>query len=300
MDAVLPLLLRDLPRFELLYRSLRRHVRGLDRVLVVVPDRELEQVRAGLPRGELELVVLPEFELVPELRVLSRLPGWYRQQLVKLEAATRVRSDFYLTLDADLIATRPVNLEEVCAGGTAPCAVTHQDLHPRWYAGAEALIGGRLPRQGISHAVTPTILHREAVNALTQHLDQRWTLGRYSAGLRGLKQRLGHAYVAVTGVAMGRELRGKLRPWRLFLSCSRPWSEYSLYYSFLEWSGHFERYHHETAEALYAPERSIWYERDLPAFRPGLLGLDGPPFVVLQSTAGIPLDTLRAWVEPFV
>jgi len=297
MDAVLPLLLRDLPRFELLYRSLRRQVRGLDRILVVVPDRELEQVRAGLPSGELELRLLPEFELVPELRVLTRLPGWYRQQLVKLEAARLVQGDFYLTLDADLIATRPVDLEEVCAGGTAPCAVTHRDLHPRWYEGAEALIGSRLPRQGISHAVTPTILHREAVAALTQHLDQRWTLGRYSSGLRGLKQRLGHAYVAVGGAG---ELRGKLQPWRLLLCCSRPWSEYSLYYSFLEWSGRFERYHHETAEALYATERSIWFAQDREAFRPALLGVDGPPFVVLQSTAGIPLETLRAWVEPFV
>jgi hypothetical protein len=86
----------------------------------------------------------------------------------------------------------------------------------------------------------------------------------------------------------------------MLLCCSRPWSEYSLYYSFLEWNGSFAQYHHETAEALYAADRSIWHPEDLARWDPSLLALPGPPFVVLQSTAGIPLATLRSWVAPYV
>jgi hypothetical protein len=284
------------PRFELLYRSLQRHVSGLDRIWVVVPPHMLGQMQfntAG-PGPVIELV--SELALVPELALFTRLSGWYRQQLVKLEAANRVQSDFYLTLDADVIATQSIDLNALCAAGTAPCGVVFEDLHPRWYEGAEALIGARLPRQGISHAVTPTILHRDAARSLMTHLDQRWNERRFSPGLRGLKQRFGRAYAAFAD----RALRSDLRAWRMLLCCSRPWSEYSLYYSFLEWSGRFAEYHHETKEALYTAERSIWHPQDVARWDPSLLAVPGPPFVVLQSTAGIPLDTLRSWLAPYL
>jgi len=262
---------------------------------VVVPQPELSELQQQLramPGGP-ELQVLSELALVPELALFTRLSGWYRQQLIKLEAARRVQSAFYLTLDADVVATRPVDLEALCARGTAPCGVVREDLHPRWYRGAEALIGARLPRQGISHTVTPTILHREAAEALIAHLERRWAERRFSPGLRGIKQRAGRSYAWLSR-------RSDLQGWRVLLCCSRPWSEYSLYYSFLEWSGSFERYHHETAEALYTAERSVWHPQDLARWNPKWLEAEGPPFVVLQSTAGIPLEQLRAWVEPFV
>lgn len=296
MDAVLPLIARDVPRFELLYRSLQRRVTGLDRLLIVVPDSQYAELRQSLQasaRGP-AIEVMPELTLAPELRVFSGLSGWYKQQIIKLEAANHVASDFYLTLDADVLATRDLHLPSLCASGTAPCAVAYGDWHPRWYAGAQALLGQRLPRTGIAHTVTPTILHRRAVVALTEHLDARWQAHRYSPGLRGWKQRFGRLYAGTNSA------RGELCGWRLLLCCSRPWSEYSLYYSFLEANGLFETYHHETAEPLYARDQSVWHARDAETWDPSKLRADGPPFVVLQSTAEIPLDKLRDWAEHFV
>lgn len=293
MDAVLPLIARDLPRFELAYRSLQRHVRGLDTIFVAVPEHERAQLALPTSQARPRLEWVSELAWLPELSLLTRVPGWYRQQLLKLAAAEHVTSDFYLTLDADVLATRAVDLEALCASGTAPCAVAPHDWHPRWYDGAEALIGAPLARRGITHAVTPTILHRDAVKALAQHLDARWNERRFSPGFRGVKQRLGHAYVRA------RDARA-LRGWRCLLCCSRPWAEYALYFSFLEQRGVFTQYHRETREGLYAEERSIWRADDLARWTPAALSGEGPPFVVLQSTAGIPLDTLRAWAAPFL
>ncbi|MEO1230548.1 MAG: DUF6492 family protein [Myxococcota bacterium] len=50
---------------------------------------------------------LPEPELAPELET-SRARGWFKQQLVKLAIHERIESAFYLTFDADVVATRPV------------------------------------------------------------------------------------------------------------------------------------------------------------------------------------------------
>lgn len=296
MDAVLPLIARDVPRFELLYRSLQRRVAGLDRIVIVVPDHERSLLSLQASRGGPAIEVLSELELVPELRFFPRLSGWYKQQIIKLEAANCVSRGFYLTLDADVLATRDVDLEALCAQGTAPCAVAQGDWHPRWYAGAEALIGQPLARRGIAHTVTPAILHREAVWALTEHLDARWRDGRYSPGLRGLKQRAGRLTARLSAGADSAKLRG----WRIALCCSRPWSEYSLYYSFLECTGRFGTYHHETAEPLYTREQSVWHARDVEAWDPSKLDANGAPFVVLQSTAEIPMEKLRSWAEHFV
>ena len=46
--------------------------------------------------------------------------GWLTQQIVKLAMAERVESDFYLTLDADVICTRTVIIGW-CAMGERRC-----------------------------------------------------------------------------------------------------------------------------------------------------------------------------------
>lgn len=287
MDAVLPLTLRDLARSALLFESLERHVRGLDELLVVLPASDVSRFRSP---SRLRVRAVSELEIVPELALFPAVDGWYRQQLVKLGAADWVRSDFYLTLDADVIATRTASLEGFCGAGRAPCYVDYADLHPKWYAAATELLGLPLPRAGISHNVTPAILHRAAVRSLTQHLTRRWQRREFSPGLRGLKQRAASAWAA-----MSPQVRG----WAALLASSSPWSEYSLYYSFLEATGQFDDYHYESHRALYDPQRSLWHAEHFDGWNPepAFLGNAPPFFIVVQSNTGIELARLRARLE---
>src|SRR5690606_42105927 len=71
-------------------------------------------------------ILLSEDALVPELRE-HRARGWYRQQLIKLAIAERVASDYYLTFDADVVATRPITIERLLPGGRAPCTLLPGD-----------------------------------------------------------------------------------------------------------------------------------------------------------------------------
>ncbi|HWA71640.1 MAG TPA: DUF6492 family protein [Polyangiaceae bacterium] len=299
MDAVLPLTLRDVPRASLLLESLSRRFSGLSKLWVVVPERELSAVARALsdaPRG-LPLELVGEAALVPELSLTPLLKGWYRQQLVKLAIFERVSSELYLTLDADVICTKPVSAELLAPGGLGPCHVTERDLHPDWYRGSEALLGLAAPRRGVSHNVTPAVLHRRGVAELAEYLDRKARIGAFSGGLRGIKQRLLCARAR-------RRRREAFAGWRLLLAAGTPWTEYALYYTFLESTGRFERFHSRSGACIYDLEGSFWRGDGKPfsAWAPSACfsGEGAPWFVVVQSNAHVAPALVRQKLESYL
>ena len=298
IDAVLPLLPRDLQRFAILARSLERFMADLGRLFVVVPDRDHLQIEAELApfRRVLPIQVIREQQWVPEMPQLRHLPGWYKQQLVKLAGAEFVGSEFFLTLDADVVCTRQVSYEQLVVGGRAPCHVIPKCDHPDWYVGAEAVLGLTAKRKNILHNVTPCVWARAGVLELIDHLNLVALQRPYARGLRGLQQRL-----FFTQHRFGRHRARP--PWRGWLGASRPWAEYATYFTFLEATGRYDRYHFDSDVCVYDIERSVWEKAfqietidPEPLFRNG-----GPPyFVVIQSNSGI--DPSRTWrvLEPWL
>jgi uncharacterized protein DUF6492 len=297
VDAVLPICVKDLERAKLLVRSLVYHAHDLATLWVITPpaDVRIAQERLGPAVAPVRMRVLPETDVVPELRVF-RLRGWEAQQLIKLAMADRVESDFYLTLDADVICTRRVALDRLIHDGRAPMHVIDEDVRPAWYAWAADVLGLAPIRQHIFHNVTPTLLSRAGVLALAQHLDRRWRRFQLATGRRSLGN-LRHRLRFAAGT------RG-LEPWRLYLCLSTPWTEYGLYYTFLEATGRFGKFHTETRWCLYDVEQSIWYAKEVdldswdpsPAFRG-----EGPPyFLVFQSNTGIDPAFVGSRIEPLL
>jgi hypothetical protein len=293
MDAVLPLTLRDVERARLLLRSLERRFERLGTLWVVCPDGQAAAIEAALAplKPSQELRVEREGQLVPELALAPRLRGWFRQQLIKLAIHERVESDFYLTLDADVICTRRVAPECLAPDGLGLCHVIPRDLHADWYRGSEAVLGLSNALRGGLHAVTPAVLNRHAVAELAEYLETRADRGRFARGLRGLRQRL-----LFLRARRGQDAR--FSRWRLLLTAGAPWTEYALYYTFLEATGRFERFHRYSAACIYDVERSVWYadRRDFGVWdpEPSFRGFGPPWFVVVQSNTRIaPVDVQR-------
>ncbi|HLV67074.1 MAG TPA: DUF6492 family protein [Polyangiaceae bacterium] len=293
LDAVLPLTLRDAPRARILLRSLERFCPVLGRLFLVTRAGDVASIERSLGAEFLpgKLEVLSEDALVPELSA-HRARGWYRQQLIKLAIAERVESDYYLTLDADVVATRPITLERLLPSGRAPCTLLPGE-HRDWYAATEKLLGTRGAHPGKLHSVTPALLAREGVRALTESLDRRFRERRFSPGMRGLRQR----WLALRA-------RGRGEPWRLFLLGGLPWTEYALYYTFLEASGEFERFHVLSDVPIYDVRHSVWYRdrEQFPSWDPApLFAGEGPPFfVVIQSNTGLDPALVSERLRPFL
>ena len=291
MDAVLPLTRRDISRATILFRSLEKFFDGLGTVLVVVP-KEAEPATQELRfPTRFKVDVRLELEMVPEFTDFPRVRGWYKQQLLKLAAHAHVSSPFYLTLDADVVATRPVSPDKLVRDGRAMSHVIPRDDHPDWYRQTARFLGKPLCRTGILHAVTPAVLSTDGVRHLATSMSKRFANAEWSKALPGLRQRWAR-------------FRGG-RGWRTYLLAGLPWTEYALYYSFLELEGLYERYHLESEDCIYDVEGSLW-KSDASSFADGwdpsaLFTGHGPPyFAVLQSNMGIPPHKIAERLQPHI
>lgn len=292
MDAVLPLIARDVSRARILLRSLRLFTTELGTLWVVSPDEQQEEVRSLLIEEGLKINVVGETSIVPELNSFRDIGGWYKQQMIKLAMAQHVTTPFYLTLDADVVVTRSLPLSTLISNQRALVYTISEDLHPTWYKRVEALLASPLPRSGIVHNVTPAVLSQEAVCDMFSSMAQRMTSGKWSQGLRGLRQRY------------WRWRSPESNQGHLFLLAGLRWTEYALYYSYLELVGKLEHYHYHTPVCIYDIERSVWArpKDGILSWRPNqCFEGEGPPwFVVIQSNTHLPAHdvakTLRQWL----
>lgn len=290
LDAVLPLLPRDCERFELLARSLECYMADLGTLWVVVPHASVRDVQTQFRGVKLPLQVIDESAWAPGLDDLP-LRGWYKQQLVKLTASSFVRSPFYLTLDADVICTRACGYADLILDGKARCHVMQQSDHRDWYEGAEAALGLAANRRDVLHNVTPVVWSTEGVQKTVRHLNQRAVRREWAKGQRGLRQRV-HSWVRSNAAA----------PWMNYLAAATPWAEYALYFTYLEATDQFDRYHVESEACIYDVQRSLWKNtKTLEGWDPSPLfeGAGPPYFAVIQSNAELPVDELWQRLTPW-
>lgn len=298
LDAVLPLALRDAERARLLVESLARNLAGLRRLWVVCPDPDVAKIRSILANDALpfDLHVEPERHIVPEFALNIRMSGWFRQQLIKLASFEHVTEGLYLTLDADVLCTRRVTAAELIADGRGACVSFPDETFRYWYERIEQVMRIRIPPGQGCHNVTPALLHTGGMRALAEAIDGKLARGEYSRGLRGLKQRWWR-----------HQTRGDARyaPWRVFLSAARPWTEYALYFSFLEHSGLFDRFHVRAEQCIYDNDLSLWHanDRQIPSDwdpAPAFAGQGPPWFLVAQSNTGISAEAYRERLIPLL
>ena len=294
IDAVLPLTLQDYERSDLLRESLRRFFADLGTCWVVVRDDEFDQITTMIKDSKYR--VIPESAIIPELgfynflrRVASRshkpTSGYHVQQLIKLAIAAFVDTEFYLTLDADVICIRPVRASDLISAGRA---ITHRyplSLHLEWYLHAERVLG--LRRSGWSHAVTPSLLNREAMLKFQRYLERRVNpVLRFLAFFLPQRSRL----------------KANLVSWRSYLIRNLPWTEYSLYNTFLEAFDLYESYYAAGSGSM-VYGNGVWERGEFPSWDPGANARPDEPnffFTVVQSHTGVSVREVRERVRKYL
>jgi hypothetical protein len=290
MQAILPLIRPNTASACILVHSLSRFAPWLSRLHVVCPDRDVDYYTKGFA-GFSFVSVIPESRLFPESRTYTRVAryfkparglfasrqfsGWYLQQVLKLAAPGIVDSEFFLTLDADTVAIRPIALDELIQNRRAICVrYRNPEVHPEWYEASARILG--IPRTDYRHGVTPAILSTEAVRMLTKHLED--------------------CRREIKGGALNPGRFLSKRSWRSILMREQGWTEYSLYFSFLENQGLFEDFHFEASgnplynNSVFTSDYLKYLEEDSqPEWQEG----NRSAFTVLQSTLN--LEIARTW-----
>ena len=121
-------------------------------------------------------------ELAPEVkdrekRNLNHVSGYTKQQVMKLASAARIRTEWYLTLDADVICTRRTGYADLIRDGRALVNMTPLGRHRDWHEDADRLLGTWLAHEHNDEqqtlGVTPSLLHTESVRQLGAKLEQQ-------------------------------------------------------------------------------------------------------------------------------
>lgn len=224
LGAVLPLCIRgsydidDLGRTEILFKSLRAFAQpGLfEEFLIVCPPDEVEIIQQRCQKwSHLNIKVVSEEVLVPELAKHRHVRGWRKQQMVKLAAPRMMSVDFYVTFDADAICLKHISKDILVPNGKALLQYEARALHPKWWT-SSAHILKMSPDVGdpaIGMSVTPAIMSSELAELTGQEI---------AANLRGRG----------SWVDKLCKLHNPKSPsnWTPYRFKRGRWTEYSLYY----------------------------------------------------------------------
>ena len=295
----------DLERARILLDSMNRFVprESVEKLLVVTRPADFEAVRTFLLAYErqIEITVRDETEVCPGLATnpdtTNNWPrpnmGWMRQQLIKLAAHRFVRTPFYMTLDADVLFTKPFDIASLIVDGRSKINIETIEHYRRIYQSevaeheaktksqryriAESLLNlqrdpGRLE---FWHGETPVILSTEIVRNLTHHIEQAFDL-----------------------------------PWERALLRDRTWTEYTLYFVYAEATGAIDAYHFSGGcDSVLNHSLSLWWPPE--GYRDGrtietwsvasVFDPHGPGYaVVVQSYLGIDPHDVREKVMPYI
>lgn len=296
IDAVLPMLLKDYDRFRILDKSIKMNLKDLNIFWIIATDREYDSMKRLINDNYYR--VITESSIIPELRFYKNLnkilhgpilrgkyicnkgryntEGWYIQQLIKLAMAEIVETDYYLTLDADVVCLRQVGYNDLIQNGKAITNTTKEDQHGEWYEDAERIL--KMSRSGLTHGVTPAIFNREAVIELQKYLAKDV-----------------HAIFKIISCFFPSNslLHNIARTWRSFLIRNTPWTEYSLYNTFLEAMKLFDKYHiYKGTDAIYDRSSSVWLNEHIRDWNIDKFFKSDAYFLVFQSTLHIPIEDL--------
>ena len=269
----------NIGRCDILFQSFRHFgLRPLfSEWLIVIPGAERVAIERHARAWEdfpIRFVIEDQYlEVFKRFSKLHQVRNWHRQQLIKLMCAEFVKNDYFLVLDPDIFAVKPVRHSDLIVGGRALVEADRRDWHADWWQDSADLLGvePNLDRPGMG--VTPALLSREACRGLTRYIET-------------LHQRSWHEV--------------------LLSRYATQWTEYTLYNLYLEHTGQFERFH-VTPSAAGLPQRlhspapwGVWKSGDyekldfaelFSAKNPGL-------FTVVQSNVGVTPERIAADLAP--
>jgi Family of unknown function (DUF6492) len=208
-------------RLRILLMSFLKHFKQDDLLefIIVCPACEQSAVSAVVNTltSDTRYRILSEDEVLLDAKAVVNIPGWFKQQIIKLAVSRLVECDYYVTLDSDIVCVKPTAYRDLIVDGRALTNVETPSDYERIYTDQFALketqrkvaryraaakvIGYRRPAflEYRFFGETPVILHTASVIALTEYLGDRYH-----------------------------------RPWIQTLAASRTWTEYGLYFQFLE------------------------------------------------------------------
>ena len=179
ISLVLPVTLDDLSRCAILLKSLSLIAVGeVAEMYIFVPDRQRSIMEAALSGFfdalSFNISIIAESALFYHKSKADSFP-YAIQMAIKLLAAKRIKTEYYLTLDADMVLLQPLRVDNIIYfaeesnlinhgldGNRKRALYDHEErflFHPNWWSGSEELLNMRNEKSHLQgFGVTPSLL----------------------------------------------------------------------------------------------------------------------------------------------
>ena len=252
-------------RIKILFFSLQKcqAQNWLDRIYIITPSHQKQIIAAACEDIDfLNIDILDEDRLFPEFKEYDN-EGYKKQMLIKIGSHRLFESEFFLTLDSDIICLQKVNIERLIVGGKALLHYEDKNVHSDWWEASADILSVPLDYSSLGMSVTPAILSR--------------TICKYS--IEEIEQKSQQSWISVL-----MEVKG------LF------WTEYSLYFLCAQKRNCLKQYHLDSSDPrnipLIDPNYTVWFAGDIEQLGKYQRSLPSGLFAVLQSNTDIPLETI--------
>lgn len=233
-------------RFVVLIKTFLKYfdINDLGKFLIICPARDINKLELLLRdlTHDNRFIVIDEKTICPDLDDLPQgLAGWYIQQILKISVAKFINTNFYLTLDSDVICKRHFNTAMLIPSGKAYTNIETKSDYDEIYNGhfsdlewevknrrlttsAKILNYQRTePHINNSYGETPVLLHTKSVNKMIGALSTQYG------------------------------------NWVKALSNKKGWTEYTLYFLYMEKHNILHKYHISTnRNTILDLEASVW------------------------------------------
>lgn len=242
-------------RMILLLRSFIRMFdqNDLEKIFIVCPEKDCEELSLLVETitKDKRYNIIPELDICAEISEMKnnktgKIDGWHAQQLIKLSIAEKISTAFYVTLDSDIFCFRPFSAKDLFTRNKALLNIEKKRDYKRIYTktiakgeyhakknryrNSSEMIDYMRPtmKRHYFHGETPVIMHTKSVLDLAHYIEKKFE-----------------------------------KPWKSILAQSRSWTEYSLYFQFLEKQGILNKiYRKKSCNTILNLEQSVWHATD--------------------------------------
>jgi Family of unknown function (DUF6492) len=268
----------NIGRCDILFQSLRQYMDQdlISEFLIIIPAEEEDEIRHHAENwNHLPIKLIREDKYLEKFKEFSKwyeVRPWHRQQIIKLFCAELVANEYFIVFDPDMFATRNFGYDDLIIDGKALVQTEPKSDHIDWWESSAKVLGLPVLLDTPGLCVTPEILSKHACQELTR-------------------------YISVTHQKTWYEV--------LLSMYTTNWTEYTLYWSYLEANDKLGIYHSfsskPTALKVHS-EQNIWLKGEYEnfdfkrLFSDQNLGL----FCTIQSNTGITPQVIAKAIKPWL
>jgi hypothetical protein len=232
---------------------------------IVASREDIKTIKDDLLQSypEFPFVFVAEDELCPSIGAAA---GWTKQMILKLAIANRVDTDYYLTLDTDVFLTKKLSGADILQEGKLVYQKENPRTHKKWWRSSAHLLNvaaDRVLKEEFAMGVTPEYLVTEVCRGLQTEIeslhgtkDFAFWLMKSRMSKKSLPNKIIRALCQTAPF-----ITGLLPKSRVDLAQTCDWTEYSLYWTYLNKLQLAQKYYAKNGRQVYG--NCIWAEGDI-------------------------------------